>query len=195
MVILLLLGAGVIAWWLMKGQQPAPAPVTPIATSTKITDPYTRAASFLYTAITNPNSVQHSFGLPGTGAWGSGMFKSGTYPTLKPDEQLYVTLSEAAYDCQEADNHLKCTVAQFILPDISPCTSKNRGGCDFDPNSPLAQGGGHMAYKGNYVVSFNQNGVQRTGTMRRVRPPGYSESWIDWLKSQGVNINAQGDRI
>jgi hypothetical protein len=155
---------------------------------------YQQSAHLLYTAITNPNAIQHAVGLAGTDGWGKGMFESGEYQKLAKDEQLYVTLSEAAYDCQQTHTFApigKCKMAEFILPGLAPCRNAHNGGCDFDNNNPLAGSGGHMKYLGNYQVQYSQGGTLHTGSMRQVDPPGFTESYMDWAKRVGAPITDQ----
>jgi len=181
-------------WLLVQTTQPAPTPTPATLPPPSITGsggPYEQGAKLLYTALTNPNAIQHAAGLAGTDGWGKGMFDSSAYQGLPKDQQLYVVLSESAYDCQQTHTFApiaKCKMAEFILPGLAPCRSAHLGGCDFDNNNALAGSGGHMRYLGNYQVTYSQGGIMHTGTMRMIDPPGFTESWMDWARRVGAPI-------
>jgi len=82
-------------WLLVQTTQPAPTPTPATLPPPSITGsggPYEQGAKLLYTALTNPNAIQHAAGLAGTDGWGKGMFDSSAYQGLPKDQQLYVVL-------------------------------------------------------------------------------------------------------
>lgn len=179
-ILLVVLGVGVVAWLLVNRKRPDAGPLPdvdgPIADGDNI---YAKGAKLVFTALTDPNAIQHALGLPGSDGWGSGIFEA-DYGNLPDDVKLYRTLSIAAWQAQDADTSQAVkqqgwAVAKTIMPEIADGKC-----CDFDRGVPLARGHGTMTYLGDYRVSFNQNGTQRFGTMRRLDPPHYDTNPDDW---------------
>ena len=180
-ILLVVLGVGAVMWLLVrqtKYVQPVPPPDSD-GVNLGNGDIYSKGAKLIFTALTDPNSIQHELGLPGSDGWGSGIFEA-DYGTLPNDVKLYRTLALAAWQAQHPETSAEVkkqgwAVAKTIMPAIADGTC-----CDFDRGVPLARGHGSMTYLGEYRVSFNQNGVQREATMRKLDPPHYDTNPDDW---------------
>lgn len=172
-ILVAVLGIGFVAWLLVRQQQEsathlAPPPGTSLSGIAGPGDSYSKAFNLLATAITNPNEIQHALGLPGSDGWGEGAFGT-DYEDLPLDLKIYTIMSKRAHQAQRVGDvsesiRRQCYAAAiYLMPALRQGTC-----CDFDPHVPLGKGGGHMEYLGNYKVSFNQNGRQRVGDLRKL---------------------------
>lgn len=170
-VLAVVFGVGLVAYLLVRQQEISAPPVVPKGESlggiAGPGDAYSKAFNLLSTALTNPNSIQHAFGLPGSDGFGEGIFAA-DFNDLPLDEKIYKLMSVSAHMSQHGDVNMEnrkkfYARAIYLMPALNEGTC-----CDFDPRVPLAKGGGSMEYHGNYLVSFNQDGRQRTGALRRI---------------------------
>lgn len=177
MIPFVVIGGVLLVWALLNYQQShqTPPPNDKTKSLSDIAgggDVYSKSFNLLYTAITNPNEIQHGLGLAGSDGWGEGEIFGADYASLPPDVKLYRRMSEYAKFAQnlsttpENIRRMCYSAAIYMMPALKEGTC-----CDFDPDVPLAKGGGHMRYVGNYQVYFNQNGRFRPGTMRKMDPP------------------------
>lgn len=191
--LMVVFGVGLVVWLLVKRQEvAAPQPtLAPVPSLLGDGDIYSKGATLIYKAITDPDAIQHAVGLPGVDGWeGKGIFEAGAYPTLKPDQQLYYTWAMKAHmaqqlaDRDEATRRLCYSIAIAILPASAAGTC-----CDFDPGIILSKGGGHAHYLGGGQVSFNRNGQQITAMMNlKLPPPGYSEDLTAYRIRAGIPL-------
>ncbi len=179
-ILAVVFGVGLVAWLLLRQTKKVePLPIPDDGVDLGKGDIYSKGFKLIVAAITDPNSIQHELGLPGSDGWGSDIFAA-DYGSLPDDVKLYRTFSLAAWQAQHPDASAEVkkqgwAVAQTIMPAIADGKC-----CDFDKGVPLARGHGSMTYLGNYRVSFNQDGVQREGTMRKLDPPHYDTNADDW---------------
>jgi len=182
MIPLVVIGGVFLVWLLLNAQQSAAVNDATKVKGTSLDDVtgkgdiYSRGLNLVYNAVTNPNEIQHALGLAGSDGWGEGEIYGVDYESLPPDVKLYRRMSEYAKFAQnlsttpENIRRMCYSAAIYMMPALREGTC-----CDFDPNVPLAKGGGHMRYMGNYNVRFNQNGSYRNGVMRKMDPPKSGE--------------------